>query len=86
MKLKESLWMALASMGTGLILSLFSVVRMPLSALLSLTAVALIIFYFRKNERRALRIGFIIFSVLFYFLFIFLIAVYFYTTSHLPSG
>ncbi len=78
MKLTEALWMTVASMVTGVILSCFSLVKSPWNALLSLVAVLIVLFYFRKNERRGLRIGFVISSVLYYILFIFILSAYLY--------
>ncbi|ASR46929.1 hypothetical protein B4V02_09685 [Paenibacillus kribbensis] len=78
MKLTEALWMTAASMATGLTLSSFSLVKAPWNALLSLFAVLIALFYFRKNERRGLRIGFVVCSVLYYFLFIFILSAYLY--------
>ncbi|MFC7559991.1 hypothetical protein ACFQY3_15150 [Paenibacillus farraposensis] len=52
--------MTAASMATGLALGSFSLVKAPWNALLSLFAVLIVLFYFRKNERRGLRIGFIV--------------------------
>nr|WP_202895046.1 hypothetical protein [Paenibacillus sp. 23TSA30-6] len=65
-------------MVTGVILSCFSLVKSPWNALLSLVAVLIVLFYFRKNERRGLRIGFVISSVLYYILFIFILSAYLY--------
>lgn len=65
-------------MSTGVILSCFSLVKAPWNALLSLVAVLIVLFYFRKNERRGLRIGFVISSVLYYILFIFILSAYLY--------
>ncbi|PNQ83725.1 hypothetical protein [Paenibacillus polymyxa] len=78
MKLTEALWMTLASMLTGLTLSCFSLVKTPWNAILSLLAVLIVLFYFRKNERRGLRIGFVVSSVLYYILFIFILSAYLY--------
>ncbi|MDO7905241.1 hypothetical protein Q5741_02290 [Paenibacillus sp. JX-17] len=75
MNLKDAAWMTLASTVTGLILSLFSFLKMPYNALLALVALAVIVFYFRRNDSRKLRVGFIIFTVLYFILFIFLISV-----------
>jgi hypothetical protein len=74
----EALWMTVASMATGLILSSFSLVKAPWNAILSLVAVLIVLFYFRKNERRGLRIGFVVYSVLYYILFIFIRSAYLY--------
>lgn len=70
--------MTLASMMTGLTLSCFSLVKTPWNAILSLLAVLIVLFYFRKNERRGLRIGFVVCSVLYYILFIFILSAYLY--------
>ncbi|GIO55457.1 hypothetical protein ACTHSJ_01585 [Paenibacillus cellulositrophicus] len=76
MKFKDALYLTLASIGTGLLLGIFSILKSPFNAIASLIAVVLAIYYFRKNERKGLRIGYVIFSILYYLLFIFMLSVY----------
>lgn len=76
MKFRDSLWLTLASLGTGLLLGIFSILKSPFNAVASLIAVVLALYYFRKNERKGLRIGYVVFSILYYLLFIFMLSVY----------
>ncbi|MET3210542.1 UNVERIFIED_CONTAM: hypothetical protein ABIC26_003503 [Paenibacillus sp. PvR008] len=48
MKLTEALWMTVASMATGVTLRCLSLVKAPWNAFLSLVAVLIVLFYFRK--------------------------------------
>ncbi|PAF30102.1 hypothetical protein [Paenibacillus sp. 7516] len=76
MGLKETLWTMAASLVTGLVLALFAVIQSPYNALTSLIGVGVVIMYFRKFDRTRSRVTFAIFSILYYLLSVFMIAVY----------
>ncbi|KAA8782418.1 hypothetical protein NKT34_06110 [Paenibacillus polysaccharolyticus] len=76
MTFKETLLTMAGSMITGLVLALFSVLQAPFNALTSLIGVAVVIMYFRKFDRKGHRITFVIFSILYYLMSVFMIAVY----------
>ncbi|CAH1208399.1 MULTISPECIES: hypothetical protein [Paenibacillus] len=76
MNLRETLWTMGASLATGLVLALFAVVQSPFNAIMSLVGVGVVIMYFRKFDRTGLRVTFVIFSILYYLLSVFMIAVY----------
>ncbi|KQY87582.1 MULTISPECIES: hypothetical protein [Paenibacillus] len=76
MNLKETLWTMAASLVTGLVLALFAVVQSPFNAFTSLLGVGIVILYFRKFDRTRLRVTFVIFSILYYLMSVFMIAVY----------
>ncbi|WP_308723158.1 hypothetical protein [Paenibacillus polysaccharolyticus] len=76
MTFKETLLTMAGSMITGLVLALFSVLHAPFNALTSLIGVAVVIMYFRKFDRKGHRITFVIFSILYYLMSVFMIAVY----------
>lgn len=76
MGLKETLWTMAASLVTGLVLALFAVIQSPYNALTSLIGVGVVIMYFRKFDRTRSRVTFVIFSILYYLLSVFMIAVY----------
>ncbi|MEY8746578.1 hypothetical protein AB9M62_46215 [Bacillales bacterium AN1005] len=65
-----------ASLVTGLVLALFAVVQSPFNAFTSLLGVGIVILYFRKFDRTRLRVTFVIFSILYYLMSVFMIAVY----------
>lgn len=81
MNLRETLWTMGASLVTGLVLALFAVVQSPFNAIMSLVGVGVVIMYFRKFDRTGLRVTFVIFSILYYLLSVFMIAVYQYVPS-----
>ena len=81
MTFKEACWLTLASMGAGMMLGAFTLIKSPFNTLVSLIAVVITIYYFRNFERRGLRIGYVIFTLLYFFLFIFMVAVYQYYQS-----
>lgn len=86
MTFKEALWLTLASMAAGLLLGSFSILQSPFNALTSLVAIAITVYYFRNFERKGLRIGYIILTVLYFVLFLFVVSVYkFNLTLYSPS-
>ncbi|WKL02898.1 hypothetical protein Q0F98_03465 [Paenibacillus amylolyticus] len=76
MTLKETLWTMAASLVTGLVLALFAVIQSPFNAITSLIGVGVVIMYFRKFDRTGHQVTFVIFSILYYVLSVFMIAVY----------
>ncbi|UOK62005.1 hypothetical protein MT997_27040 [Paenibacillus sp. OVF10] len=76
MTLRETLWTMAASLVTGLVLALFAVIQSPFNAITSLIGVGVVIMYFRKFDRTGHRVTFVIFSILYYVLSVFMIAVY----------
>lgn len=84
MKFKEAVWLSLASSTTGLLLAIFSLLKAPFNAITSLLAIVITIYYFKNNDRKGLRIGFVVFAILYYVFFIFLVAVY--RFNQLPPG
>jgi hypothetical protein len=85
MTFKEACWLTLASMGAGLMLATFAILKSPFNALTSLIAVFITIYYFRHFERRGLRIGYVIFTILYFLLFIIMVSVYQYYQGVGPS-
>ncbi|MCK6077436.1 hypothetical protein [Paenibacillus silvae] len=86
MTFKETLWTMAASLVTGLVLALFAVLQAPYNALTSLIGVAVVIMYFRKFDRKGLRITFVVFSILYYLMSVFMIAVYQYIPAQSEMG
>lgn len=76
MTFKQALWLTFASMGAGMLLGTFSVLKTPLNALTSLLAVVITIYFFRHFEQKGMRIGYIVLTVLYFVLFIFMVSVY----------
>ncbi|WP_438351465.1 hypothetical protein ACP8HI_12950 [Paenibacillus sp. FA6] len=85
MTFKEACWLTLASMGAGMMLGSFALLKSPFNALTSLIAVVITIYYFRHFERRGLRIGYVVFSLLYFILFIFMVSVYQYYQGVVPA-
>ncbi|MGF7048519.1 multisubunit Na+/H+ antiporter MnhE subunit [Paenibacillus sp. DS2015] len=76
MTLKESLWLTLASLGTGSLLGIFSLLKSPFNVIASLLAMMIAIYYFRNFERKGLRIGYVVVAILYYIVFLFMVSVY----------
>ncbi|MNP07348.1 hypothetical protein D3C76_993690 [compost metagenome] len=85
MTFKEAFWLTLASMGAGMMLGTFSILQSPFNAITSIIAVFITIYYFRNFERKGLRIGYVIFTVLYFLLFIFMVSVYQYYQGNVPA-
>ncbi|MCM3784212.1 hypothetical protein M3231_14605 [Neobacillus mesonae] len=85
MTLKEALWTSLASLVTGILLGSFTLLPSPINAVVSLLGVIFVIWFFKKFEKKSVRISFIVFTVLYFIMFIFVLSVYIFVTDH-PQG
>ncbi|GAK39808.1 hypothetical protein PUW24_25665 [Paenibacillus urinalis] len=85
MTLKEALWTSLASMVTGILLGSFTLLPSPINAVVSLLGIILVIWFFKKFDKKSVRISFIIFTVLYFILFIFILSAYIFMTNP-PEG
>ncbi|CAM3306783.1 MULTISPECIES: hypothetical protein [Saccharibacillus] len=74
MNLKSTLMLALVTSVTGLLIALFAFLPTPFNALVGLLTAGLVIWYFRKLEGRGPKIGFIIWTVVYFLFFTVLIA------------
>lgn len=85
MTLKEALWTSLGSLVTGTLLGSFALLPSPINALVSILGIILVIWFFRKFERKGIRITFVIFTALYYFLFILLWSAYTFVKMNPPQ-
>ncbi|MFD2702342.1 hypothetical protein ACFSVM_17915 [Paenibacillus shunpengii] len=85
MTLKEALWTSLASMVTGILLGSFTLLPSPINAVVSLLGIILVIWFFKKFDKKSVRISFIVFTVLYFILFIFILSAYIFMTNP-PEG
>ena len=76
MTFKEAMWTSLISLVTGTLLGSFALLPSPINAVVSLLGVILVIWFFRKFERKGIRITFVIFTAVYYLLFILLWSAY----------
>ncbi|MCM3126373.1 MULTISPECIES: hypothetical protein [unclassified Paenibacillus] len=81
MTLKEALWTSLASLVTGILLGSFTLLPSPINAVVSLLGVILVIWFFKKFDKKSVRISFIVFTVLYFILFIFVLSAYIFMTN-----
>ncbi|MFD1138477.1 hypothetical protein [Paenibacillus urinalis] len=85
MTLKEALWTSLASMVTGILLGSFTLLPSPINAVVSLLGIIFVIWFFKKFDKKSVRISFIVFTVLYFILFIFILSAYIFMTNP-PEG
>ncbi|AJS57868.1 hypothetical protein [Paenibacillus sp. IHBB 10380] len=76
MTFKEAFWLTLASLGTGFLIGIYSLLASPINLIASVLAMIIAFYYFRNFQRKGLRIGYVIFVILYYIFFIFAVSVY----------
>lgn len=84
--MKNTFWVALYSFLCGVSLGVYTILKTPFNLLGSLMAIFIAIFFFRKFPLLWMRVLFVIFTILYFLLFIILLTMAQYVQTHpLPA-
>ncbi|WP_018756533.1 hypothetical protein [Paenibacillus terrigena] len=82
-----ALWLIVASLLSGILLGTYTLMASPANLICSLLALVITIYFFRKYERLAIRIWYVVLSIIFFLLFIVVITmIQFVKTNPIPAS
>ncbi|WP_195572975.1 hypothetical protein [Paenibacillus sp. 1001270B_150601_E10] len=84
MNWKNALLAGFWSFAVGTLVGMYAFIQPPFNILCSVGALLLVIFFFRKFQTRGIRIAFVLLSIVYFILFIFMMSFYLYTIQMQP--